>query len=1026
MYPILFFLGLVGLSFILVLFIRRWLLKRAILDIPSERSSHTIPTPRGGGIAIVILVLLTVLVYSLITREWKTSLVFIAGGSILAYLGWRDDIKSLPARVRILAQCLVAIGTIAGLGYFEALPFPFTNGIHLGVFGILLTIIWIVGLANAFNFMDGVDGIAGSVAFVGGMGWMYLIVAGAGSTSGLAFWLALAVAASSQGFLGHNWSPAKIFMGDVGSVFLGYCFAVLPLISENRTVQPLMIGIVIMWAFIIDPGVTFIRRAFKGEKLFTAHRSHLFQRLVQNGMKHASVSFIYELLTALGVIVALGWFYSQKWAHWSILVGIPVFWAIFLFLGTRKNLWQRLSGYASLYKSMGLGWILYRIWYSVQKKVGLLARSSPAYSWTDTPLSSLVKEGIPNKPEEYASWRNEHAPKWFYDHIPDIPKDASWDDHQVLKDAERIISGEWEYFSSEWIKTGFPPDWHTDPKSGIQVDSQNHWSRIPEYGDYDIKYIWEASRFSMVYTLIRAYASKPDEKFAESFWKLVEDWMVKNSPGCGANWMDGQECALRLMAICFGYFAFRDSTCSSAERISRLTIMAAALGKRIDQNAGFAIHTRSNHAVSVGAGLWLCGLIFPELERSDHYLQRGKIIFETEMLRQIFPDGGYSMYSINYHRFVMHLGCLVLRLAELNGYPFSKEVYNKMERSIYHFSQLINKQTGEIPVYGSDDGALILPLDDCDYQDYRPILQLASYIIHRKRLFGSGPWDETLFWLCGPDSIISELETGLIQRDASFPNAGVYILRGEYSKAVIRCTDFKERPSHADQLHLDLWWKEVNIACDSGTYMYHGEGIWQNGLAHTSVHNTVCVDEVDQMTHLSRFTWGNWSKGKVLFKDTADGNKIWQGRQDGYLRLSDPVKHCRGVVCLDGDRWLVFDKMTAAQVHKYDLQWLLAYFPYQSLENGQGVELDIRGEKMLVFTGLVEGSGEFTVVRGDENSTRGWRSRYYGQKETATSIILSAKAAKVTFYTLFAPAAGGSVSHKEILEMANRFLFLTR
>ena len=164
-------------------------------------------------------------------------------------------------------------------------------------------------------------------------------------------------------------------------------------------------------------------------------------------------------------------------------------------------------------------------------------------------------------------------------------------------------------------------------------------------------------------------------------------------------------------------------------------------------------------------------------------------------------------------------------------------------------------------------------------------------------------------------------------------------MRGENSKVVLRCTDFQARPSHADQLHMNLWWNGVNIACDAGTYLYHGEGIWQNGLARTNVHNTVCVDGSDQMTHLSRFTWGNWSKGKVVWNGELDGLRIWQGEHDGYYRLSDPVKHSRSVMSLSGDRWLVVDRLAAAQVHCYDLQWLLADLPYKVVERQDGFEI---------------------------------------------------------------------------------------
>ena len=710
---------------------------------------------------------------------------------MLAYLGWRDDVRSLPARVRILIQGLVAIGTMIGLGYFDALPFPFLGAIHLGIFGILLTFIWIVGLTNAYNFMDGVDGIAGSVAIAGGIGWMILIYAGAGSMNGLAFWLALAIAAASLGFLGHNWSPAKIFMGDVGSVFLGYSFAVMPLLAENKTIQPLMIGILIMWVFIIDAGVTFIRRAAKREKLFSAHRSHLYQRLVIGGMKHATVSLIYEWLTFAGVILALGWLYSFRWAHWLILIGIPVFWAVFYTLGTRKGLWQKLTAYQSLFREMGLGWVIFRIGYSLRTKLGLIRRSSPAYPWDETPLSSLVKDGIPTDAEGFAEWRRQNAPAWLFDELPAFPGKIPWDAGQAVIEADRILAGEWKYFSNEWIKTGFPPDWHVDPRSGVKLDAAKHWSLIDEYGNYDIKYVWEASRFSMVYTLIRAYAHQREERYAEGFWRLVEDWMDKNPPGLGANWIDGQEAALRLMALCFGYFAFRKAESSTAIRVGRLTVLAGALGKRIDQNLDFALHTNTNHAISVTFGLWLCGLVFPELKEADRYRQKGKELFEKEIIRQIFPDGGYAMYSINYHRFVLQITCLALRLGEINGQRFSDAVYEKLSRSAEFLEQLIEADTGEVPTYGSNDGALVLPLNNCDYADFRPVLQLTYYLAHGKRLLPDGPWDEDLYWLCGESALKAELAATTGQINSAFPDAGVYVMRGETSKVVLRCTDFQ-------------------------------------------------------------------------------------------------------------------------------------------------------------------------------------------------------------------------------------------
>ncbi len=154
------------------------------------------------------------------------------------------------------------------------LPFRCSVTCSLALFGVLITFLWIVGLTNAYNFMDGIDGMAGGVALVAALGWMWL---SSDTQTWFVFWVALAIAASSLGFLGHNWSPAKVFMGDVGSTFLGYTFAVLSLVSANQSGDALLIGTLLMWTVIMDSLVTFLGRLIKRENVFTGHRSHLFQ-----------------------------------------------------------------------------------------------------------------------------------------------------------------------------------------------------------------------------------------------------------------------------------------------------------------------------------------------------------------------------------------------------------------------------------------------------------------------------------------------------------------------------------------------------------------------------------------------------------------------------------------------------------------------------------------------------------------------------------------------------------------------------
>jgi asparagine synthase (glutamine-hydrolysing) len=233
---------------------------------------------------------------------------------------------------------------------------------------------------------------------------------------------------------------------------------------------------------------------------------------------------------------------------------------------------------------------------------------------------------------------------------------------------------------------------------------------------------------------------------------------------------------------------------------------------------------------------------------------------------------------------------------------------------------------------------------------------------------------------------------------SSFPHGGIYLLHDQNSKAVIRCTDWasaRSRPSHADQFHVDLWWHGHNVACDAGTYLYSGEGVWRNGLARTAAHNTVTVDGQDQMNLLTRFTWTDWAKGLVLRHD----ENSWQGEHDGYRRLPDPVDHRRTVLSLGGDRWLVVDHLTGKQRHHYVLHWLLVDVPYQ--QKGNAVLLSPDSWRYKVQAGLIEGNSTLAIVRADPNSTRGWRSRYYGDREPAISALLETDQHRACFWTFF-------------------------
>ena len=275
-----------------------WARRRSYLDIPNARSSHRVATPRIGGAALVLAVLAGVGALHVISAGLGASALIVVGGAVLvAILGLVDDFRQLPALVRLVVQLLVAALVVARVG---PLPWP---GLHEGgAVANILTVLWIVAVTNAYNFMDGIDGIAGGQAVVAGIAWAMVGLALAASDASA---LGLVLAAAACGFLLYNWHPARVFMGDAGSGFFGFSFAALPLLAPAGNTSAAWAAGLVLWAFLFDTGFTLIRRALRGENVLTAHRSHIYQRLVETGRSHAQVSLIYIGLALLGAGAAI-------------------------------------------------------------------------------------------------------------------------------------------------------------------------------------------------------------------------------------------------------------------------------------------------------------------------------------------------------------------------------------------------------------------------------------------------------------------------------------------------------------------------------------------------------------------------------------------------------------------------------------------------------------------------------------------------------------------------------------------------
>ncbi len=282
--------------------VRRFALSRGVIDVPNRRSSHTLPTPRGGGASIVIATTAALFVLALQgSVSWSLFAALGVGGLIVAGVGFLDDRSALSAGRRLVAHIVAAIWAVYWLGAPTTIQVG-QRALEIGYWGDLLAVLAITWSLNLFNFMDGIDGIAGSQAvFVtGGAAWLAWVTHGRYQLIAAE----LIVAAASGGFLLWNWPPAKIFMGDVGSGYLGYVIGVLAVASAASAPSALWPWLLLDGVFLVDATVTLLRRLMQGDRIHEAHRTHAYQWQARRTGSHLVVTMA---VAAINLLWLLPW-----------------------------------------------------------------------------------------------------------------------------------------------------------------------------------------------------------------------------------------------------------------------------------------------------------------------------------------------------------------------------------------------------------------------------------------------------------------------------------------------------------------------------------------------------------------------------------------------------------------------------------------------------------------------------------------------------------------------------------------------
>lgn len=469
----------------------------------------------------------------------------------------------------------------------------------------------------------------------------------------------------------------------------------------------------------------------------------------------------------------------------------------------------------------------------------------------------------------------------------------------VILQADEGIEGIITGFSSIKLHYGQPIHWHMNPMTGVTGPSDVKWYKIPDFDQHlgDIKVVWEASRLTHFLYFARAYMLTRDVKYYKAFSIQLKDWLKHNPYGYGAHYKCGQEASLRMVNVLMAYGVF--SGYGLTDDTDHHAVMGLVEGsyKKVLSNFFYAHKCiKNNHTFSeilgMIVGAWCC--------EDSNRVEKGYQLMDQEIGRQFMTDGGFGQYSFNYHRFTLQIIECLYKVNHKTGLNLSQSALIK--KSVLQLFQVQTEQ-GDLPNYGSNDGALIFPLTTCGYRDYRPVLGTVYGLIEGKRLYDVGPHDEELLWFKGE---VPMPVAGVCRVPSHYMTSGFFTLRHKEGFIMTCAQDYKTRPSHMDQLHVDLWHKGVNVFCDSGTYSYASE-LGQD-LASTSGHNTALIPGLEQMNKRGAFLVMNWTKRDKMF---CNDKKI-QGTvtsQNGYrhtrtikrtpfgYRLTDKVMAANRLPC---------------------------------------------------------------------------------------------------------------------------------
>ena len=532
------------------------------------------------------------------------------------------------------------------------------------------------------------------------------------------------------------------------------------------------------------------------------------------------------------------------------------------------------------------------------------------------------------------------------------------DKQSIIEEADRAIVGSIKGFSSIELDYGNPINWNYSPITKKLVDNDKKWYQIPDFDKErgDIKVIWEISRFTHFYCITRAFLITEDIKYYEAFSSQIKSWIENNEYSYGSNYKCGQESALRMINILMAYTVFKKHGLTTESDDNNVKKIIEGGYKKILSNFFYAHKCiKNNHTFSEICGLiigaWCC--------EDNHRLKKAYKLLDKEIETQFMNDGGYVQFSFNYQRFTLQILECVLKISEKTGMNISDKSKKIVSDSAYLMYQ-VQDESGDLPNYGSNDGALIFPVTVCGYRDFRPVINTIYCLINGKRLYSDGKYNEELLWF-GKNSNLDCSMSNIKRESKSFKDAGIYTLRNDNNYMMITLPDYKTRPDQMDGLHIDLWKNKKNIFCDSGTYSYATE--LGKKLSLTESHNTVQIENREQMNKHGPFLIYNWTSTENI---VANENSF-----KGTMVSKNRYKHTRSIE-YHNKGYIINDNIEAKA------EYCNFYFhtPFDVIVVGDEVRISDKQEHIATMI----------VSKGEISISKKYRSLYYLRKEEINCI----------------------------------------